>query len=485
MFSQSPFPVSKMKMPFGVTFLILLAILSLAISGCDILGDGGNNGGDHHDPAPPTGWAWISGSDIGNQCGVYGTKEIPDNDNVPGARYGAVDWTDSSENLWLFGGRGYDSEFEGLLNDLWRYDGTNWTWVSGSNIYYQYGIYDSADDSLNVPGARLGSVSWIDSQGNLWLFGGRGCEKDQTNPSHCLNSLLNDLWKFDGSKWTWVSGSQTANVEGVYGTMGETSPDTFPGAREYAIGWIDGSDNLWLFGGVTDCNGSSCHPDYTLNDLWKYDGSNWTWMSGSNTIAQAGTYGTKAVPDSANIPGARKQSVSWIDIAGNFWLFGGYGVDGEGNMGNLNDLWKYDGSNWTWMSGSNIENQPGNYGSNGDPSADIIPGSRYGSISWIDSEGNFWLFGGYGLDGQGYYGNLNDLWKYDGSYWVWESGSNTRNQVGEYGSKGTASTDSVPGGRTFSVRWIDSNDQLWLFGGNAKDSEGNYIKRNDLWTLIR
>ena len=32
-----------------------------------------------------------------------------------------------------------------------------------------------------------------------------------------------------------------------------------------------------------------------LNDLWKYDRTNneWTWVSGSNTVNQAGIYGTK------------------------------------------------------------------------------------------------------------------------------------------------------------------------------------------------
>ena len=48
-------------------------------------------------------------------------------------------------------------------------------------------------------------------------------------------------------------------------------------------------------------------------------------MSGSNTINQVGIYGTKGVPDAANVPGARYDSISWTDSDGNFWLFGGYG----------------------------------------------------------------------------------------------------------------------------------------------------------------
>ena len=53
----------------------------------------------------------------------------------------------------------------------------------------------------------------------------------------------------------------------------------------------------------------------------------------------------------------------------------------------LNDLWKYSISNneWTWISGNNTINQNGIYGTQGISSSNNIPGSRYSSISWIDS----------------------------------------------------------------------------------------------------
>ena len=39
-----------------------------------------------------------------NQAGVYGTKGVPAAANVPGARDESISWTDSTGNLWLFGG---------------------------------------------------------------------------------------------------------------------------------------------------------------------------------------------------------------------------------------------------------------------------------------------------------------------------------------------------------------------------------------------
>lgn len=61
---------------------------------------------------------------------------------------------------------------------------------------------------------------------------------------------------------------------------------------------------------------------------------------------------------------------------------------------------------WTWVSGSNALNQPGVYGTQGVASTTNIPGARYGSISWVDSSDNLWLFGGNNNTGY-----LNDLWK--------------------------------------------------------------------------
>jgi hypothetical protein len=70
-----------------------------------------------------------------------------------------------------------------------------------------------------------------------------------------------------------------------------------------------------------------------LNDLWKFNGMNWTWISGSDSINQNGTYGTKGIPSSSNIPGARREAVSWTDSNNTLWLFGGYGYDATGTIG--------------------------------------------------------------------------------------------------------------------------------------------------------
>ena len=421
-------------------------------------------------------WTWVSGSNTINQFGSYGTKGVAAAGNVPGARTpSSISWTDSSGNLWLFGGWGYDSAGNlGSLNDLWKYDSTNWTWVSGSNTINQIGSYGTEGVAAagNVPGARTNPVSWTDSSGNLWLFGGNGYDSEGS-----VVGFLNDLWKYDGTNWTWVSGSNTVNQIGSYGTEGVAAAGNVPGARRVSVSWTDSSGNLWLFGG----NGyDSAGTVGFLNDLWKYNGTNWTWMSGSNTVNQIGTYGTKGVAAAGNVPGARKNSVSWTDSSGKLWLFGGEGYDSAGTVGFLNDLWKYNGTNWTWISGSNTVNQIGTYGTEGVAAAGNVPGARSNPVSWTDSSGNLWLFGGYGYDSANS-GHLNDLWKYDGTNWTWVSGSNTRNQIGTYGTEGIAAAGNVPGGRDNPVSWTKSSGNLWLFGGWGYDSAGNSGFLNDLW----
>jgi hypothetical protein len=111
-------------------------------------------------------------------------------------------------------------------------DNTMWTWVSGADTFGIYGTKGIASLS-NGPGVRYGCVSGTDSEGNLWLFGGDGTAASGNT------AYLNDLWKFDGTNWTWVSGSNTANQNGVYGTKGVSATSNVPGARGYSVSWRD------------------------------------------------------------------------------------------------------------------------------------------------------------------------------------------------------------------------------------------------------
>jgi N-acetylneuraminic acid mutarotase len=351
-------------------------------------------------------WTWMGGSNLGGDGGTYGTLGVPAMNNIPGGRSAAVGWTDAAGNFWLFGGTGFDSAGnEGTLNDLWKYNAGEWTWMGGSDLTAQQGTYGmpGVPSANNIPGSRFGAVSWIDSAGNFWLFGGISID------SNGRAGQLNDLWKYTNGEWTWESGSNVVDQEGTYGTQGAPASGNVPGARLWAVVWIDLSGNLWLFGG----NGlDAAGLPGVLNDLWKYSNGQWTWMSGSSLANQAGVYGTRGMPAPANVPGFRQLAISWTDSSGNFWLFGGNGIDSASGVGLLNDLWKYSNGEWTWMSGSNLINQNGAYGTQGLIAPGNIPGARLESNSWVDGNGNLWLFGGFGVPASGTEGNLSDLWMY-------------------------------------------------------------------------
>lgn len=359
----------------------------------------------------PSAGTWICVSAGGPNLGSFGTKGVASSTNWPPVQAGSNVWTDTTGNLWLFGG-GY--------NTLWKYNiaGGEWTWVAGTSTPDAGGVYGAQGTPTvsTTPGSRIGPVSWRDSSGNLWLFGGE-------NQAGGVD-LLNDLWEYSPTSglWVWVAGSVAgtsgAGPVGIYGTKGVASNTNVPGGRWGAVAWTDSAGNLWLFGGYgVDSKGTSS----ALNDLWKYTPSatfgalgTWTWVGGSDTANAVAVYGTQGIAAAGNIPGARYTATAWTDLSGNFWMFGGYGCATSCSLASpsaLNDLWKYSSSSgtWTWMKGATTVEGAEVDGTIGVPASNNTPGSWFSSIGWTDASGNLWLYGGQQV------GNLF----YSGQQWVY------------------------------------------------------------------
>lgn len=405
-----------------------------------------------------------------------------------------------------------------------------WTWMGGSQLADRPGIYGlmGVPARGNIPGGRLGATRWVDRDGNVWVFGGGGYDSTEYG-----SGVLNDLWKFNPStnEWTWMSGSSLNTSDGfgqghtggmppVYGTQGVFSPENVPSGRAAAAGWVDKDGHLWLFGG----SGLDLRPPPKegdqfcyVDEMWEYDPATneWAWITGSNfgttvgdssgtnlgeACGQPAVYGTLGVPSPDVRPGNLEDVLTWTDRDGNFWMYGGWGKDKLGEDGFLNDLWMFNPTKkqWTWMGG--VEKLPPSGGIDGDVSVIAVygnrgvfspennPGSRGGSATWTDRDGNLWLFSGGGCD---------DMWKYDLSLhqWAWMSGPSkftTCDQggvgnlacpwPGVYGALGVPSPSNRPGTRAGSVTWRDKKGNVWIFGGGGNGVTASETgDLNDIW----
>jgi hypothetical protein len=361
--------------------------------------------------------------------------------------------------------------------------GYEWTWIGGSNttrtsIFGTQGV----PAPQNIPGGGKTDMYTTDQNGNFWLYGG--------------GSGSSVLWKNDGTGWAWIAGTST-DITGsgfypdpVYGTKGVADPANRPSVRSGGTLVADSQGNIWLFGGYGE--DSSGNLNMTLNDLWKFDGTNWTWISGSNLGHQTAVYGTKGVADPLNVPGTRSGHVMWVDNQDNIWIFGGDGwattTPNGGTANRLNDLWKFDGTNWTWMAGNNGYFQQGVYGTKGVADPINTPGARYGADGWTDANGDLYLFGGTSHGQVSATGStsslrpINDLWKFDGSNWTWIKGADTLLSEGVYGTKGIANPANNPSARTYFSLAKASNGDVYVYAGYGIDSNGSfYNELSDVW----
>src|SRR5262249_32723631 len=149
---------------------------------------------------------------------------------------------------------------------------------------------------------------------------------------------------------------------------------------------------------------------------------------GSEAPNQPPFYGNEHDLRSANYPGARRLYASWKDVYGMFWSFGGQNYNGD----NLADMWEYDPFHnvWAWMSGSQIVNDPGNYGPRCTSSTAFYPQARTENrVRWTDNCNRFWMYGG---------NYINDLWCFDPMLlkWTFINGSDTTFALPVYGTRG-------------------------------------------------
>ena len=257
-------------------------------------------------------WAWMKGS-AGGGIATYGTQGIASSLNSPGLINEVnCKWVDSNNNLWLF------NHLDGIL---WKYSMTNnmWTWMKGvpSATVPNYGFlgtYSSASNpsTFNAcPSVGTLYTMWQNKNDNMLMLVNRVGQG---------NALYLENWEYSVALNQWrclrIDTSSFSSSPAWSNSCTEL-PNVFPNPRtEMRAFWVDGCDNLWVFGG-----GDFCSPSTDYNDIWRLNAqtNNWMWVRGSNLPVN---YGVQNVASSSNMPYTGHGQQSWTTKDG-FWLTGG------------------------------------------------------------------------------------------------------------------------------------------------------------------
>jgi hypothetical protein len=254
--------------------------------------------------------------------------------------------------------------------------------------------------------------------------------------------FFNDLWSFDGTRWTAYTPTGAA-ISGAPIAQNTRSGRLFSygGYNGQSLGVLRTLENgHWRVVGenkdlrvaepgfVYDSRrhrfivfGGSEARGMLNGDTWEYDGSQWTRLGVAN-------------------PPARQAHVMVFDSArGRVVLFGGMAAPSQPGRRpqQLGDTWEFDGNRWTQR------NVAG-------------PSGRSGAGATYDSRRRMVIMFG-GVDSSGF---LNDTWSWDGASW-----------------KKLADSGPEPRGMGY-IAYDPKRDRVVLFGGRTGWPDGDM---NDTW----
>ncbi len=309
---------------------------------------------------------------------------------VPAPRSMPLFRRDAQHNVaWMLGGLSEDSIGTTVqyIDDFWQY--SNGTWLrslltttpaecatpiggmdtdrsvlvvicDGSVPYEWNGTEWKAFDNLSPSpvGRRFAGAAYDQTLKKLVVFGGYDA----------FGNYRQDTWTWNGTAWA------------------EVKPNTKPPHRAQPVMWYDPlAKKTIMYSGA----GRKSIEDHATRyeDMWSFDGSNWTKMNVTST------------------PGVRFAPQIAIDPnSGKLILFGGLRATIDAQDNNKvtqfydNDMWMWDGSNSTWT-----QLHPA-----------TVPSPRQNAAFDFDPvSGKLVLFGGF-------MGNLyfSDQWVWDGANWA-------------------------------------------------------------------
>lgn len=218
-------------------------------------------------------WRFVGGSNKTEGTNFYQGIDFP------GQRYSGSYWNHDIINtdktfFYLFGGYAMIGFMGYYLNDFWKFDTLQNTWlkigIPNDIIPGFSGIsksYIPIFSKNNYPGGRSNSITWIYGD-SLFIFGGDGVGVNG-------NGLLNDIWEYNTFQdiWRFVSGKLFSNNENEFDVKSVYDTSSYAiGSRKDSVAWESlGSLYLYAGYGYDDTNLGM------LTDIWKFDLSTKKW----------------------------------------------------------------------------------------------------------------------------------------------------------------------------------------------------------------
>jgi hypothetical protein len=336
-------------------------------------------------------------------------EELTDGEGAPEGRTGmALAYDPALEKVLFFGGKRGPWNDKIFFADTWVWDGELWTELTPDG--------PPEPQPEEVDGAVM-AYDW--AQGRMLLFGGG---RTLVGPAYTSGVL----WAWKGNSWTLLA-ENPSDADGA-----------LPPASTWA-GFVSDKRRTMvvLFGGKNEKSQATSQPG-----TFDWDGSAWhkrnievdvatppplgelAWFPSQKVGffqgydeagALNGTYESWEFDSSGwrqrepdNMPLFRTEPALAHDASeGRILLFGGNrsNVAPYNDLGDRNDLWAWDGEDWTLV----------HEGSDSDPA---LPSPRFGAgLAYDDFRDIIVLFGGGIREGSQVAGVKDDTWEFDGADW--------------------------------------------------------------------
>jgi hypothetical protein len=271
-------------------------------TGAKLIRFGGLNGNLTNTDYTTTTWEYYVNDNVWRIVFTYG---------IPTQRFDATINSVDTNNAYLFGGQTIN---EMLLNDLWKYNVKEKTWIE-------------IEGNSDLPQKRAGHSAHFVGNNAILVFGGRGEN----------STYLNDTWEYNitTNEWREIKFSDDATIDNNNNNNSPVNPSNQnntntddgsdndappsgngklpPPRRNHSSVYIESKNLIVIAGGYNDTG--------YLSDVWSYDIDKKLWTQ-HNTPTE--------------LIARSNHSMAYIEETDKIIIFGG-----KSESGSLNDLWTF------------------------------------------------------------------------------------------------------------------------------------------------